>query len=54
MLAPGDVILSINRVPIADIAQFQRAIRAGHEWTMLIQRDMNGTPEQLIVTISVQ
>jgi serine protease Do len=54
MLAPGDVILSINRVPINDIAEFQRAIRSGHEWTMLIQRDMNGMPEQLIVTISLQ
>ncbi|HWG77095.1 MAG TPA: Do family serine endopeptidase [Steroidobacteraceae bacterium] len=54
MLQAGDVILSINRTPITDIAQFQRAIRAGHEWTLLIQRDMNGTPEQLIVTISLQ
>lgn len=54
MLQAGDVILSINRTPITDIAQFQRAIRTGHEWTLLIQREMNGTPEQIIVTISLQ
>ncbi|HEX4052512.1 MAG TPA: Do family serine endopeptidase [Steroidobacteraceae bacterium] len=52
MLQPGDVILSINRTPITDIAQFQRAIRGGHEWTLLISRVMDGTPQQLIVTIS--
>jgi serine protease Do len=54
MLQPGDVILSINRTPIADIAQFQRAIRSGHEWTLLIQRVVDNMPEQLIVTISTQ
>ncbi|HTT07073.1 MAG TPA: Do family serine endopeptidase [Steroidobacteraceae bacterium] len=54
MLQPGDVILSINRAPISDIAQFQRAIRSGHEWTLLIQRSVDGMPQQLIVTISLQ
>lgn len=53
-LQAGDVILSINRVIITDIAQFQRVIRTGHQWTLLIQRDENGMPEQLIVTISLQ
>ncbi len=42
MLQPGDVILSINRTLITDIAQFQRSIRTGHEWTLLIQRDASG------------
>ncbi|HLK70852.1 MAG TPA: Do family serine endopeptidase [Steroidobacteraceae bacterium] len=52
MMQPGDVILSINRVPIADIAQFERAIHMGHEWTFLIQRMVDNMPQQLIVTIS--
>jgi serine protease Do len=54
MLQPGDVILSINRTPITDIGQFQKAIRAGREWTLLVQRDANGSSQQLIVTISLQ
>ncbi|HEY7930612.1 MAG TPA: Do family serine endopeptidase [Steroidobacteraceae bacterium] len=54
MLQPGDVIISINRTPISNIEQFQRAIRSGHEWTLLIQRSVDGMPQQLIVTISVQ
>jgi S1-C subfamily serine protease len=54
MLQPGDVVISINRTPISNIEQFQRAIRSGHEWTLLIQRSVDGMPQQLIVTISVQ
>ncbi|HEX4024528.1 MAG TPA: Do family serine endopeptidase [Steroidobacteraceae bacterium] len=55
MLQPGDVILSINRVPINDVAAFQKAVKSGgHDWTLLIQRDENGMPQQLIVTISLQ
>jgi len=54
MLQPGDVILSINRTQINDIEQFQRAIRSGHEWTLLIQRSVDGMPQQLIVTIATQ
>ena len=54
-LQNGDVILSINRVPITDVAAFQKAVKGGrHDWTLLIQRDENGTPQQLIVTISLQ
>ncbi len=54
-LASGDVILSINRLPISDIADFQRAIRASHQdWTLLVQREVNGMPQQLIFTISLQ
>ncbi|HTW74649.1 MAG TPA: DegQ family serine endoprotease [Steroidobacteraceae bacterium] len=54
MLQGGDVILSINRVRINDIAEFQRAVKSGREWTLLIQREINGMPQQLIVTISLQ
>ncbi|MGH8205290.1 MAG: DegQ family serine endoprotease [Steroidobacteraceae bacterium] len=54
-LQAGDVILSINRVPITDVAAFQKAVKnGGHDWTLLISRDENGTPQQLIVTISLQ
>jgi len=54
-LQSGDVILSINRAPINDVAAFQKAVKGGrHDWTLLIQRDENGTPQQLIVTISLQ
>ena len=54
-LQPGDVIVSINRTPVNDIAEFQKAVKAGHQdWTLLIQRNNNGTLEQLIVTISLQ
>ncbi len=54
MLQPGDVILSINRVPINDVAAFQKAVKSGgHDWTLLISREDNGTPQQLIVTISL-
>jgi serine protease Do len=54
-LQPGDVILSINRMPIQTIDEFQKAIRGSrHDWTLLIQRNVNGTLQQLIVTISTQ
>ncbi len=53
-LQTGDVIISINRMPIADITEFQRAVRSGRDWTLLIQREINGMPQQLIVTISAQ
>jgi serine protease Do len=51
----GDVILSINRSPIGSVEEFQQAVRGGNQdWTLLIQRNENGTPQQLIVTISAQ
>ena len=51
----GDVILSINRAPVGSVEEFQQAIRGGNQdWTLLIQRNDNGTPQQLIVTISAQ
>jgi serine protease Do len=54
-LQSGDVILSINRMPINDVAAFQKAVKSGgHDWTLLIQRSVNGTQQQLIVTISLQ
>jgi serine protease Do len=49
----GDVILSINREPINSVDEFQKAVRSGNQdWTLLIQRNEDGTPQQLIVTIS--
>jgi serine protease Do len=54
-LQGGDVILSINRIAITDIAAFQRAIRSSHQgWTLLVQREINGMPQQLIFTITTQ
>jgi serine protease Do len=54
-LQGGDVIVSINRMPITDITDFQRAIRGGHQdWTLLIVRQINGMPQQEIYTISLQ
>jgi serine protease Do len=51
----GDVIVSINREPIASVEEFQKAIRSGNQdWTLLIQRNEGGTPQQLIVTISLK
>ncbi len=51
----GDVIISINRVPITSVEEFQKAIRSGNQdWTLLIQRNEGGTPQQLIVTISLK
>ena len=51
----GDVIISINREPITSVEEFQKAIRSGNQdWTLLIQRNEGGTPQQLIVTISLK
>jgi serine protease Do len=51
----GDVIISINREPITSVEDFQKAIRSGNQdWTLLIQRNEGGTPQQLIVTISLK
>jgi serine protease Do len=47
----GDVILSINREPIATVDQFQTAVKgAGHSATLLVSHD----GQQAIVTITLQ
>jgi serine protease Do len=50
-LRNGDIILSINRIKIDAVAQFETAVKnAGHEATLLVQRD----EQQSIVTITLQ
>jgi serine protease Do len=50
-LRPGDIILSINRVKIDTVAQFEAAVKnAGHYATLAIQRD----DQQSIITLTLQ
>ena len=50
-LRNGDVILSINRIKIDTVAQFETAVKnAAHEATLLVQRD----EQTSIVTITLQ
>ena len=50
-LRNGDIILSINRMKIDTVAQFETAVKnAGHEATLLVQRD----EQQSIITITLQ
>ena len=50
-LRNGDIILSINRIKIDSVAQFETAVKnAGREATLLVQRD----EQQSIITITLQ
>jgi serine protease Do len=50
-LRNGDIILSINRIKIEAVSQFETAVKnAGHEATLLVQRD----EQQSIITITLQ
>jgi serine protease Do len=50
-LRPGDIILSINRIKIDTVAQFEAAVKsAGHEATLLVQRE----DQQTIITLTLQ
>jgi serine protease Do len=50
-LRNGDIILSVNRVKIDTVAQFETAVKnAGHEATLLVQRD----EQQSIITITLE
>jgi serine protease Do len=50
-LRNGDIILSINRIKIEAVSQFEAAVKnAGREATLLVQRD----EQQSIITITLQ
>jgi serine protease Do len=50
-LRPGDIILSINRVKVDTVPQFETLVKnAGHEATLLVQRD----DQQTIITLTLQ
>jgi serine protease Do len=50
-LRNGDIVLSVNRVKIDTVTQFQTAVKnAGHEATLLVQRD----EQQSIITITLE
>jgi len=47
----GDIILSINRIKVDSVGTFEGAVKnAGHEATLLVQRDEN----QSIITLTLQ
>ena len=50
-LRPGDIILSINRVKVDSVTQFETVVKsAGHAATLLIQRE----DQQTIITLTLQ